>query len=134
MNRIILIGRLTKDPEYSVTGSGIGVCRFTLAVDRKFKNADGEKETDFFNVTAWRGLAENCNKYLVKGNMTAVGGEVNIRKYEAKDGSMRTSVDVIADDVQFLTPKSEGGENRNPRKARSIDEMEEVEDTDDLPF
>ena len=68
MNKVILIGNLTKDPELSTTNSGISVCRFTLAVPRRFANAEGERETDFFNITVWRAQAENCNKYLKKGN------------------------------------------------------------------
>ena len=79
MNKVILIGNLTKDPELSVTNSGVSVCRFTIAVSRRFASQDGERETDFFNIVAWRGLAENCNKFLRKGNKTCVIGSIQNR-------------------------------------------------------
>lgn len=107
MNRIFLIGNLTRDPELSETQSGIAVCRFSIAVNRR-RTAEGEQQTDFFNVTAWRGLAENVAKFCQKGNKVAVVGNLQIRQYEDRDGQKRTSVDVNADEVEFLTPK--GGE------------------------
>lgn len=144
MNKIMLIGNLTRDPEISQTPSGINVCRFSIAVSRRFSNAEGERETDFFNVIAWRGLGENCHKYLKKGNKTCVVGSLQMRNYEASDGTKRTAVEVVADDVEFLTPKgaAEGGYDdfrpsepkAKPKKAKSIADLEPIEDDDDLPF
>lgn len=91
MNKVFLIGNLTKDPEMRSTQSGVAVCNFTIAVNRRFKNANGEQETDFLNVIAWRQLAELCGKYLAKGRKVAVTGSIQTRTYEAKDGSKRTA-------------------------------------------
>ena len=104
MNKIFLIGNLTRDPELSETQSGISVCRFSIAVNRPYLN-DGERETDFFNVTAWRGTAEAVAKFTKKGNKIAVVGSVQMRTYEGNDGVKRTAVDIIAQDVEFLTAK-----------------------------
>ena len=82
MNKVFLIGNLTRDPELSTTNSGISVCRISIAVSRRFANADGSRETDFFNVTAWRGTADNCAKFLKKGNKIAVSGSIQTRNYE----------------------------------------------------
>jgi len=109
LNRVVLIGRLTRDPELRYTANGVAVVSFTLAVDRGFKTAGGERETDFIPVVAWRGLAENCANYLSQGKLAAVDGKLQIRSYEAKDGTRRTVAEVIADDVRFLSPKGEGG-------------------------
>jgi len=108
LNRVILIGRLTRDPEIRYTQSGIPVARIGLAVDRRRKNAQGEKETDFIDIEAWRQLAELCDSYLSKGKLIAVEGRLQISKYEAQDGSKRTAAKVVADDIRFLSPKSEG--------------------------
>jgi len=105
LNRIILIGRLTKDPELRFTPSGVAVANFTLAVERSRKNAQGEKETDFFDVVAWRQLGELCANYLSKGKLAAVDGELHIRSYEGQDGQKRKAVEVQADNVRFLSPK-----------------------------
>ena len=105
MNKVFLIGNLTKDPEMRSTQSGVAVCNFAIAVNRRFKNANGEQETDFLNVIAWRQLAELCGKYLVKGRKVAVTGSIQTRTYEAKDGSKRTAWDIVADEVEFLTPQ-----------------------------
>ncbi|MBR4271086.1 MAG: single-stranded DNA-binding protein [Clostridia bacterium] len=145
MNKIVLIGNLTRDPESSTTNSGITMCRFGIAVNRPFANADGVRETDFFNITTWRNLADRCSKYLKKGNKVAITGTVQIRNYES-NGEKRIAVDVIADDVEFLTPKGEGGaplfeEESTPapasedksKAAAKVVELEPVEDSD-LPF
>lgn len=108
MNKIFLIGNLTKDPELSETSSGVAVCRFSIAVNRRYTTANGERETDFFNVTAWRGLAETVAKYCKKGQKVAVIGTIQIRQYEANDGTKRMSVDVVVDEVEFLASKSVG--------------------------
>ena len=132
MNKVFLIGNLTRDPELSETNSGIAVCRFSVAVNRR-RTGDGEQQTDFFNVTAWRGLAETVARYCKKGNKVAVSGAIQIRQYEDRDGQKRTGVDVIADEVEFLTPKSGDGGNSAPApKKRPAPES--FEDDDDIPF
>jgi single-strand DNA-binding protein len=105
MNKVILIGNLTRDPELTETPSGVAVCRFSIAVSRDFTNSGGERETDFFNIVVWRGRAENCGKYLKKGNKVAIVGSLQIRSYEDKDGVKRNVTDIIASEVEFLTPK-----------------------------
>ena len=109
MNKVILVGNLTRDPELSETQSGIAVCRFAIAVSRDYANADGTRETDFFNITVWRGRAENCGKYLKKGNKVAVVGSLQNRSYEDKDGVKRNVTDVVASEEEFLTPKNAQG-------------------------
>lgn len=106
MNKITLIGNLTKDPEVRSTPSGVTVCSFTIAVNRRFAQ-DGEKITDFFNIKAWRQLGDICGKYLSKGKKVAVVGELQARLYDAKDGQQRLALDVSADEVEFLSPKDE---------------------------
>ena len=106
MNKVILIGNLTRDPELTETPTGIPVCRFAIAVSRDYANSEGTRETDFFNITVWRGRAENCGKYLKKGNKVAVVGSLQNRSYEDKDGIKRTVTDIIASEVEFLTPKN----------------------------
>lgn len=134
MNKVFLIGNLTRDPELSETNSGTAVCRFSVAVNRR-RTGDGEQQTDFFNVTAWRGLAETVARYCKKGNKVAVSGAILIRQYEDRDGQKRTSVDVIADEVEFLTPKSGDGENRAPVPApKKNPALEPFDDDDDIPF
>lgn len=107
MNKVFLIGNLVRDPEMRSTQSGVAVCNFSIAVNRRFKNANGEQETDFLNVIAWRQLAELCSKYLAKGRKVAVTGSIQTRTYEAKDGSKRTAWDIVADEVEFLTTQSQ---------------------------
>lgn len=109
MNKVFLIGNLTRDPELTETSGGVSVCRFSIAVNRNYAGADGERKTDFFNVTAWRGLGETISRYAKKGNKVAVSGSVELRNYEDNQGNKRTSVDIIAQDVEFLSPK--GGSN-----------------------
>ena len=133
MNRVFLIGNLTRDPELSETNSGISVCRISIAVNRR-RTGDGEPQTDFFNVTAWRGLADNVAKYCKKGNKIAVTGSIQMRQYEANDGTKRTSVDVTADEVEFLTPKNaEMDEGEYVPAAKKKPALEEFEDSD-IPF
>ena len=130
MNRLFLIGNLTRDPEASETNSGTSVCRFTIAVQRRFANADGERQADFFNVTAWKGLADVVAKHCKKGNKVAVVGTVQVRNYEAQDGSKRTSVEVVAEEVEFLTPKPQEG----TKPAANKPALEPAEDDWDCPF
>lgn len=107
MNKCILVGNLTRDPEISQTPSGVSVCKFCVAVNRNYTNASGERETDFINVVAWRNLAENCGKYLVKGKKAAVCGSMQTRSYEDKEGVTRYVTEVIADEVEFIGGNAE---------------------------
>ena len=108
MNKVFLIGNLTRDPELTETSGGVSVCHFAIAVNRSYTSSDGERQTDFFNVTAWRGLADTVARYTKKGNKIAVTGSIQIRNYEDNQGVRRTAVDVIAQDIEFLTSKSSG--------------------------
>lgn len=110
-NRVILIGRLTRDPELKRTGTGLALTKFTLAVDRKFKSQGSDKkEADFFQVVTWDKLAEHCNEYLKKGLMVAVEGRLQSQTWETQQGEKRTTIDIRADDVRFLEkPGSRGG-------------------------
>ena len=112
MNKVILIGNLTRDPELRTTPSGDSVCSFTIAVNRRRRsNAEaGQPEADFFRVAAWRQLGENCARYLAKGRKVSVVGSVSCRTYVGSDGQTRASLEVQAEDVEFLTPKSEQGD------------------------
>ena len=135
MNKVLLVGNLTRDPELTETPNGIAVCRFAIAVSRDYANSEGTRETDFFNITVWRGRAENCGKYLKKGNKVAIVGSLQTRSYEDKDGIKRNVVDVVASEVEFLTPKSAQGadeEDFAPVK-RERPKLEEVDDNQ-LPF
>lgn len=107
MNHVYLIGNLTKDPEIRTTNAGIKVCNFTIAINRRMKN-NGEQQTDFLNIVAWRQLAELCEKYLGKGKKVAVVGSIQVRNYEDKNGVKRTAWDIVADEVEFLSPADKG--------------------------
>lgn len=140
MNKVLLIGNLTRDPELVQTPNGISYCRFSIAVSRRFANQDGERETDFFNIIAWRGLGENVHRFLKKGSKACVSGSIQLNNFE-KDGVKRTNVEIAADDVEFLTPKGGGNDDdyvpaKKParKKAGSISDLEPVEDSGDLPF
>jgi len=109
MNKWTGIGRLTRDSEIIYTPSGVAITTFTIAVDRRFKNAQGERETDFITVKAFKQLAELCANYLSKGNLAGVSGELQIRTYNDKDGNKRWVSEIVADEVQFLSPKDSGG-------------------------
>ena len=136
MNKVILVGNLTRDPELTETPSGVAVCRFAIAVSRDYANADGTRETDFFNITVWRGRAENCGKYLKKGNKVAVVGSLQTRSYEDKDGVKRNVTDIIANEVEFLTPKSAQSEFDDAPMVSAKRERPQLEAIDDnqLPF
>ena len=124
MNKLTIIGNLTKDPELRSTQDGISVCSFTVAVNRRNKR-EGQPEADFFRVSAWRQLGENCGKYLAKGRKVCVIGPVSVRTYQASDGTTKASLEVTADDVEFLSPK---GEQTDPQTGY------EVVAPDDLPY
>lgn len=108
MNRVMLIGRLTAKPELRYTGSNVPFARFSLAVDRTFSNAQGQKETDFINIVVWRKQAENVCNFLDKGRLVSVEGRIQTGSYDDKDGNKRYTTDVVADSVQFLESKSQG--------------------------
>ena len=138
LNRIVLIGRLTADPELRYTKNGIAVASFTLAVDRRYKNSEGEREADFINIVVWRQQAESCSNYLSKGKLCAVDGSLQIRSYEAKDGTRRKAAEVVAEDVRFLSPK-EGGASAPSKADNESSPFVESNDADmvgddDLPF
>lgn len=139
MNKAILVGNLTKDPELSTTTNGISVCKFTLAVSRRFASADGTRETDFLPIIVWRAIGENCHKYLKKGSKAGVIGTIQTRSYDDKDGIKRYVTEIIADEVEFLSSKSAEEnsyfeEDKKPvSKKKPISELSPIED-DDLPF
>lgn len=132
MNKLFLIGNLTGDPELKQTRSGVSVCTFSIAVSRRFAGQNAEKQTDYFRINAWRGLGETCAKYLAKGKKVAVVGELQPRTYQANDGSTKISLDVLADEIEFLTPRGqpEAGTQRPP----SLSDFTEYDEGDDLPF
>ena len=111
LNRIIIMGRLTRDPELRRTGTGTAVTSFSLAVDRDFKSQSGEKETDFIDIVAWRSTAEFVSKYFTKGRMAVVEGRLQIRDWTDKDGGKRRSAEVVADNVYFGDSKRDGGDS-----------------------
>lgn len=129
LNRIVLIGRLTKDPELRYTQSGKAVCTFTLAVDRPYLANNGNREADFINIVVWNKTAENCAQYLAKGKLAAVDGRLQIRSYDGQDGQRRYVTEVIADNVRFLSPKSEGSQQE-----AWIGDSGYNSPADDLPF
>ncbi len=105
MNRVFLIGNLTRDPELTETSSGVSVCRFSIAVSRNYKTADGGYDTDFFSCQAWRSIAESIARYVRKGNKIAITGSLQNRSYEDKNGDKKTANEIQVQDVEFLTPK-----------------------------
>lgn len=142
MNKVMLIGNLTRDPELQTTNGGVSVCRFSLAVTRRFANSDGEREADFINITVWRNQAENCHKYLKKGSKCAVIGRIQTSSYDAPDGSKRYTTDVVADEVEFISSRnssdSDEGSSFAPSESKAsakkeTAELEEIDD-DSLPF
>lgn len=121
LNRIILIGRLTRDPELRYTPAGVAVTQFTLAVDRNFTSQNGEREADFIPVVTWRQLAETCANYLRKGRLTAVEGRIQVRNYENNEGKRVYVTEVIADNVRFLE-SSQNRESGNTSSGAGIPE------------
>ncbi len=138
MNKIVLIGNLTHDPEARSTPNGVTVCTFTIAVNRRFAAQGGERQTDFFRINAWRQLGDTCAKYLNKGRKVAVIGELQARLYDAKDGTTRMSLDVSADEVEFLSPKQQedGAGYTAPRPQQNAQDLAGFTDitSDDIPF
>ena len=149
LNKIFIMGRLTRDPELRRTQNGTAVAGFALAVDRDYKNADGTKETDFIEVVAWRSSAEFVSKYFTKGRMAIVEGRLQIRDWTDKDGNKRRNAEVVADNVYFGDSKKEGdssggsyggssGGYKAAGKAADVEpeagDFAEVEDEEDWPF
>lgn len=130
LNKVILIGRLTKDPELRYTPSGVAVATFILAVDRPFTNQQGERDTDFIPIKVWRKQAENCAKYIGKGSLVAVDGRIEVRSFE-QDGQRRWITEVVADNVRFLDSRGKGTANNDPLASFG---SEEVTFDEDVPF
>lgn len=134
MNKAILIGRLTKEPELKATQSGVSVCTFTIAVDRRFKQ-DGQPTADFIPIVVWRAQADNCAKYLGKGSQVGIVGSIQNRSYDDKNGNKRIITEVIAEEVQFI-----GSKVNEPENAVKMDEKDYISNTtevaadDDIPF
>ncbi|HET8913725.1 MAG TPA: single-stranded DNA-binding protein [Ktedonobacteraceae bacterium] len=133
LNKIMLIGNLGKDPEMTYTQSGLPVTKFSLAVSRNTKNPSGERqeETDWFNVVAWRGLAETCFKFLHKGSKVYIEGRLSQRKYTDKEGQQRTAIEVIANDMEMLSPKSAQGSSES--SGGSMNDDFSLDDSDEFP-
>ena len=136
LNRVILIGRLTRDPEMRYTPSGIANTSFTLAVDRSFTNANGEREADFIPIVTWRKLAEICAEHLKKGRLVAVEGRIQVRHYENNEGRRVYVTEVVAESVKFLEPSREGRrDDPGPAGDPFADDGKPIEiNDDDLPF
>ena len=139
LNKIFIMGRLTRDPELRRTNSGTAVTSFTLAVDRDFKNADGTKETDFVDCVVWRQTAEFVSKYFSKGRMAVVEGRLQMRDWQDKDGNKRRNAEVIADNVYFGDSRSDNASSGHQAAKAPVnvdaEDFAEVEDDDsDLPF
>jgi len=126
LNKVIIIGRLTRDPELRYTQSGVAVASFTLAVNRNYKNAQGQQEADFIDVVVWRGQAETCANHLNKGRLIAVEGRLQIRSYETPEGQRRKVAEVVAESVQFLEKKSSATGNETTGAGDFLE--------DDIPF
>ena len=132
MNKCILVGKLARDPELTTTSNGVAVCRFSIAVSRRYANSDGERETDFLNIVVWRNLGENCHKFLKKGSKVGIVGNIQSRSYDATDGTKRYVTEIVAEEVEFLSTKSQDGDapktsNEQVAKLQPIDD-------DGLPF
>ena len=133
LNKIVIQGRLTKDPELRRTQSGTAVASATVAVDRDFKNQDGSRDTDFIPIVAWKGTGEMLAKYFSKGRMIVVEGRLQLRDWTDKDGNKRRTAEIVAGSVYFGDSKKDGGDNPGYAPAPSGD-FTEVEDDGDLPF
>ncbi len=142
MNKAFLIGNLTKDPELTTTANNISLCKFTVAVSRRYTNNDGTKETDFFPIICWRGQADNCGRYLHKGSKVGICGSIQTRTYEAADGGKRYITEIVADEVQFLSSKGDFTEDpaeelpevsASRSRTTKTPELKPIEDAE-LPF
>lgn len=142
LNRVIIMGRLGRDPELRKTQNGVSVTSFSVACDRDYKPENGERETDWINVTAWRNTADFVAKYFTKGRMALVEGRLQTRDYTDRDGNKRTAVEVIADNVYFGDSKRDADASGNGHRpaGKPVDvyattnDFDEIEDDGDLPF
>jgi len=140
LNKIILIGRLTRDPELRYTPNGVAVCNYSLAVERPFTNREGEREVDFIRIVCWRKLAETCANQLGKGRLVAVDGRLQIRSYEDQQGQKRNAAEVVAGNVRFLDwPSDAQGRNNSGQTRDNADDPDVDADAidineDDVPF
>lgn len=139
MNKVFLIGNLTRDPELTETASGVPVCHFSIAVNRNYSSQDGERQTDFFNCTAWRAMAESIARFTKKGKKVCVVGSIQLRNYEDNQGVKRTAVDIIAQDVEFLSPRDNEDSfddvSETPRpQAKRKPVLQAMDDDSDIPF
>ena len=131
LNKIVLMGRLTRNPELRQTPAGTSVASFTIAVDRDFKSQTGEKETDFIDIVAWRNTADFVSRYFTKGRMAVVEGRLQIRPWTDKDGNKRKAAEVVADNVYFGDSKKDDSENQS---VEDVSDFAEIDDDDDFPF
>lgn len=132
MNKCILIGNLARDPELTTTSNGVAVCRFSIAVSRRFSNADGEREVDFLNIVVWRNIGENCHKFLKKGSKVGIVGNIQTRSYDATDGSKRYVTEIVAEEVEFLSTRSQD-EQQQKSSSDEVAKLQPIDD-DGLPF
>lgn len=132
LNKVSLVGRLTKDPELRYLGNGTPVANFTLAVDRIFKNKEGKKETDFLNIVIWRKQAENCANYIGKGSLVAVSGRIQSRSYDTAEGQRRYITEIVADEVHFLESKKSKNRDYNNDYSSGNDGNSDVSLGEDL--
>ncbi len=127
MNKVFLIGRLTRDPELRYTSSNIAVATFFLAVNRTFTNSSGEREADFINIVVWRKQAENVKNYLSQGSQVAIDGRIQSRSYETEEGKRRYITEVVADNVEFISSKRDNNDNKpSQNNTKSVSSKEEV--------
>ena len=140
MNKLTIIGNLTRDPESRTTASGSTVCSFNVAVNRRRTQNSNQPDADFFRVSAWNALGENCQKYLAKGRKVAVVGRVSVSTYQAQDGTTRANLEVMAEDVEFLSSRSDDAAYAPSASAATASQaaansgFQEVVDDEDLPF
>ena len=132
MNKCILVGNLARDPELTTTSNGVAVCRFSIAVSRRYASADGARETDFLNIVVWRNLGENCHKFLKKGSKVGVVGNIQSRSYDATDGSKRYVTEIVAEEVEFLSTKQADNTSK-PAESDEVAKLQPIDD-DGLPF
>lgn len=130
MNKVLLIGRLANDPETRTSQGGHACCTFRLAVNRRYKNAEGNREADFISIVAWRQTAELCARYLSKGRQAAIEGSIQTRSYDAQDGSKRYVTEIIADSVEFIGDSGKANTEPQPPAQQQFTEV----DDDELPF
>lgn len=135
LNKVCLVGRLTRDPELRYLGNGTPVANFTLAVNRTFKNRNGERDADFINIVVWRKQAENCANYIGKGSLVSIAGRIQTRSYDGADGQRRYVTEVVADEVQFLDSKNSRTRNRDSYGDSSSNDVGSNDsDTNDVPL